>query len=70
MICFYCCLQVGPRYCRYSYSVAETEAVEEPLPVHTAAIESIFVVLAFLLFLMTLPFSLIFSLKVISTYPS
>ncbi|VBB27865.1 unnamed protein product [Acanthocheilonema viteae] len=64
-----CPIQVGPRYCQYSYSVIETEAVEEaPLAIHTAAVESIFVVLAFLLFLMTLPFSLIFSLKFVGDF--
>uniref|UniRef100_A0A8R1TUR6 Major sperm protein n=2 Tax=Onchocerca TaxID=6281 RepID=A0A8R1TUR6_ONCVO len=61
--------QVGPRYCRYSYSVTGTEVMEKAsLTVHTAAVESIFVVLAFLLFLMTLPFSLIFSLKFVSNF--
>uniref|UniRef100_A0A0R3RYA5 PHB domain-containing protein n=1 Tax=Elaeophora elaphi TaxID=1147741 RepID=A0A0R3RYA5_9BILA len=61
--------QVGPRYCRYSYSVTGTEAMEKtPLAVHTAAVENIFVMLAFLLFLMTLPFSLIFSLKFVGDF--
>ncbi|EFO26277.2 SCP-2 sterol transfer family protein [Loa loa] len=61
--------QVGSRYSRYSYSFSGTEFMEEaPLTVHTTAVESIFVVLAFLLFLMTLPFSLIFSLKFVGDF--
>ncbi|OZC11155.1 MSP domain protein [Onchocerca flexuosa] len=61
--------QVGPRYCRYSYSVNGTEVMEKAsFTVHTATVESIFVILAFLLFLMTLPFSLIFSLKFVSDF--
>ncbi|KAM3726170.1 Stomatin-like protein [Dirofilaria immitis] len=61
--------QVGPRYCRYSYFVTGTEVMERAsLTIHTAAMECIFVILAFLLFLMTLPFSLIFSLKFVSDF--
>ncbi|VDK71500.1 unnamed protein product [Litomosoides sigmodontis] len=61
--------QVGPRYYRYSYSVTETEAAREvPLTAHTAVVESIVVVLAFLLFLITLPFSLILSLKFVGDF--
>ncbi|CAG9534472.1 unnamed protein product [Cercopithifilaria johnstoni] len=61
--------QIGPRCCRYSYSVTETKAVEgAPLTIHIAAVESIFIVLAFLLFLITLPFSLIFSLKFVGDF--
>ncbi|EJW77059.1 hypothetical protein WUBG_12031, partial [Wuchereria bancrofti] len=61
--------QIGPRYCRYSYSVTGTEVMERMTPTaHTAAVESIFVVLAFLLFLITLPFSLVFSLKFVGDF--
>ncbi|VDN89905.1 unnamed protein product [Brugia pahangi] len=42
--------QIGPRYCRYSYSATGIELMERTPPTaHTAAVESIFVVLAFLL---------------------
>uniref|UniRef100_A0A183CYP2 PHB domain-containing protein n=1 Tax=Gongylonema pulchrum TaxID=637853 RepID=A0A183CYP2_9BILA len=62
-------LQTGPRYSKYSYTATDTESTEAESPaLHAAAVENIFVGLCFLLFLMTLPLSLLFSLKFVSDF--
>ncbi|VDN02860.1 unnamed protein product [Thelazia callipaeda] len=61
--------QIGPRYNRYLYSLAGREITKiEPPTIHTEIVEIIFVALSILLFLMTLPLSLIFSIKFVGDF--
>uniref|UniRef100_F1L5K3 Stomatin-like protein 1 n=1 Tax=Ascaris suum TaxID=6253 RepID=F1L5K3_ASCSU len=60
---------MGARYHQFTYSNMGSAMPEsDPPPFHTTAVEGVFVALSFFLFLLTLPLSLLFSLKFVGDF--
>ncbi|KHN77584.1 Stomatin-like protein 1 [Toxocara canis] len=61
--------QVGARYQRFTYSSVGASLPEaDPPSLQTTAVEGVFVALSFFIFLLTLPLSLLFSLKFVGDF--